>query len=106
MILSSLTIVQAVFVRMWNCSAIGVTGDSELVRTESCWYGITVSWISKCCISMPTDGKAPCVEMGAGALPPLPANSGSPVRSEEHPSELQSLMRISYAVFCLKQKTQ
>src|SRR3546814_10468031 len=26
-------------------------------------------------------------------------------RSEEHPSELQSLMRISYAVFCLKQKT-
>src|SRR3546814_9725182 len=28
------------------------------------------------------------------------------VRSEEHTSELQSLMRISYAVFCLKQKTQ
>src|SRR3546814_3278149 len=27
------------------------------------------------------------------------------VRSEEHTSELQSLMRISYAVFCLKQKT-
>src|SRR3546814_2483749 len=27
-------------------------------------------------------------------------------RSEEHTSELQSLMRISYAVFCLKQKIQ
>src|SRR3546814_9871622 len=27
-------------------------------------------------------------------------------RSEEHTSELQSLMRISYAVFCLKQKNQ
>src|SRR3546814_1285880 len=27
-------------------------------------------------------------------------------RSEEHTSELQSLMRISYAVFCLKQKTR
>src|SRR3546814_3416575 len=26
----------------------------------------------------------------------------SPIRSEEHTSELQSLMRISYAVFCLK----
>src|SRR3546814_9653588 len=26
------------------------------------------------------------------------------LRSEEHPSELQSLMRISYAVFCLKTK--
>src|SRR3546814_5997591 len=31
---------------------------------------------------------------------PLPAH-----RSEEHTSELQSLMRISYAVFCLKKKT-
>src|SRR3546814_2115930 len=33
---------------------------------------------------------------------------GQPVadgRSEEHTSELQSLMRISYAVFCLKKKT-
>src|SRR3546814_5876803 len=29
-----------------------------------------------------------------------------PVRSEEHTSELQSLMRISYAVFCLKKKQE
>src|SRR3546814_1254100 len=28
-----------------------------------------------------------------------------PMRSEEHTSELQSLMRISYAVFCLQKKT-
>src|SRR3546814_1558365 len=36
------------------------------------------------------------------------STSGLMVRSEEHTSELQSLMRISYAVFCLKikQKTQ
>src|SRR3546814_9944290 len=33
--------------------------------------------------------------------PPEPAEP----RSEEHTSELQSLMRISYAVFCLKKKT-
>src|SRR3546814_6022820 len=33
------------------------------------------------------------------------ATRGSRGRSEEHTSELQSLMRISYAVFCLKQKT-
>src|SRR3546814_6049501 len=31
---------------------------------------------------------------------------GWPSRSEEHTSELQSLMRISYAVFCLKKKNQ
>src|SRR3546814_1298454 len=30
--------------------------------------------------------------------------AGDAVRSEEHTSELQSLMRISYAVFCLKKK--
>src|SRR3546814_5977965 len=31
---------------------------------------------------------------------------GRGTRSEEHTSELQSLMRISYAVFCLKKKTK
>src|SRR3546814_5541999 len=31
---------------------------------------------------------------------------GQPARSEEHTSELQSLMRISYAVFCLKKKNK
>src|SRR3546814_17428914 len=30
--------------------------------------------------------------------------NAEPTRSEEHTSELQSLMRISYAVFCLKKK--
>src|SRR3546814_6173477 len=34
----------------------------------------------------------------------LPAGLEALVRSEEHTSELQSLMRISYAVFCLKKK--
>src|SRR3546814_7271467 len=34
-----------------------------------------------------------------GAFPPT-----NPERSEEHTSELQSLMRISYAVFCMKKK--
>src|SRR3546814_8359474 len=36
---------------------------------------------------------------------PRMAEFGKP-RSEEHTSELQSLMRISYAVFCLKKKKQ
>src|SRR3546814_5535652 len=38
---------------------------------------------------------------------PTIAEGGEPFysRSEEHTSELQSLMRISYAVFCLKQNT-
>src|SRR3546814_8156685 len=40
--------------------------------------------------------------LGSGAGQSLRVND---VRSEEHTSELQSLMSISYAVFCLKQKT-
>src|SRR3546814_8144980 len=35
---------------------------------------------------------------------PKLTDDGGVVRSEEHTSELQSLMRISYAVFCLKKK--
>src|SRR3546814_9969904 len=37
---------------------------------------------------------------------PYPHRDGGGARSEEHTSELQSLMRISYAVFCLKKKNQ
>src|SRR3546814_9226644 len=40
---------------------------------------------------------APCCRASASAAKSVP-------RSEEHTSELQSLMRISYAVFCLKKK--
>src|SRR3546814_8045573 len=45
--------------------------------------------------------KAPEAEKAADAIPVEVARAS---RSEEHTSELQSLMRISYAVFCLKKK--
>src|SRR3546814_6315500 len=38
-------------------------------------------------------------------LDPAEVRRRNLIRSEEHTSELQSLMRISYAVFCLKKKT-
>src|SRR3546814_6566818 len=44
----------------------------------------------------------PARQLWPCAAQPLAA---APKRSEEHTSELQSLMRISYAVFCLKKKT-
>src|SRR3546814_3401820 len=59
------------------------------------------------------EGLMPIIE---AVLPLKPVSPGGPVdvfaflprwrpnRSEEHTSELQSLMRISYAVFCLKKK--
>src|SRR3546814_5690805 len=42
------------------------------------------------------------VPLRGGAF--VKALDGAGIRSEEHTSELQSLMRISYAVFCLKKK--
>src|SRR3546814_18783781 len=45
-----------------------------------------------------TDGEARFAEGNGEAPDPVQS------RSEEHTSELQSLMRISYAVFCLKKK--
>src|SRR3546814_9784519 len=43
--------------------------------------------------------------LGIEQVAPDPGELGK-ARSEEHTSELQSLMRISYAVFCLKKKTR
>src|SRR3546814_5385398 len=45
-------------------------------------------------------------ERVASRLQSLLQASGKVRRSEEHTSELQSLMRISYAVFCLKKKNK
>src|SRR3546814_5612430 len=42
---------------------------------------------------------------GGGLDREIERHAGERQRSEEHTSELQSLMRISYAVFCLKKKT-
>src|SRR3546814_1921726 len=52
-----------------------------------------------------TGGTAAAVPMGFGAGGSVYlADKPGGARSEEHTSELQSLMRISYAVFCLKKK--
>src|SRR3546814_6533036 len=54
-----------------------------------------------------------CLDSGAGldaiaalAIATLREKGAPRARSEEHTSELQSLMRISYAVFCLKKKKE
>src|SRR3546814_6376848 len=49
------------------------------------------------CPAVPTAQRAASRSLEYGRAPQNP-------RSEEHTSELQSLMRISYAVFCLKKK--
>src|SRR3546814_7826956 len=66
-------------------------------------------WVISRSISPATYSSAGAVayagtEPASGARNSASRNSMAMVRSEEHTSELQSLMRISYAVFCLKKK--
>src|SRR3546814_7682140 len=62
-------------------------------------------------VSRPTGTFRGCLRNDAGLVPAgdngWQHGAGIELfRSEEHTSELQSLMRISYAVFCLKKKTK
>src|SRR3546814_7558844 len=61
-----------------------------------------------CCAGLPRFQCRNRNRMRASKLQQTPehAHVFHPCRSEEHTSELQSLMRISYAVFCLKKKKQ
>src|SRR3546814_9494922 len=106
-------------------SALGrdrFTGDGGRARVrsyKSCFERRTpVDALRPCHVPAPF-----CVYLAGRPFPRLPARTGAstciaiptPIadaacaasgscRSEEHTSELQSLMRISYAVFCLKKK--
>src|SRR3546814_10035638 len=54
-------------------------------------------------VAGPDRGRTSCTNAAAGTF--RRRDIPSQERSEEHTSELQSLMRISYAVFCLKKKS-
>src|SRR3546814_10696907 len=70
-------------------------------------YGTVASYLMTHC-SVPMLVLPTTVRPAQTSLPTVHERLRLPVgglgRSEEHTSELQSLMRISYAVFCLKQK--
>src|SRR3546814_1003302 len=51
-----------------------------------------------------TNSPQPAIESAFRKEEAKPCDALSSTRSEDHTSELQSLMRISYAVFCLKKK--
>src|SRR3546814_3385269 len=71
-----------------NCRAPGGPGGACAAHSASV-AGVPAARAAPSCL----DGRK---AVGAG--------SSTSSRSEEHTSELQSLMRISYAVFCLKKK--
>src|SRR3546814_2958986 len=73
---------------------------------ETCSLCGNVDTINPCsiCSDPRRDDRALCVVEDVADLWALEKSRLFPGRSEEHTSELQSLMRISYAVFCLKKK--
>src|SRR3546814_8086303 len=74
--------------------------------TTDCGIGLAITTVSPlfCTFALPISKGAAfsgsARKVSSSTLP----NASGVMRSEEHTSELQSLMRISYAVFCLKKK--
>src|SRR3546814_5511237 len=86
--------------RCRTTAAAGIqSGQGKSIRERTkmkhvIWTALALACAAGTGVAVAADGAAPAADK-AGAL-----------RSEEHTSELQSLMRISYAVFCLKKKKQ
>src|SRR3546814_4887814 len=95
--------------------------DRQQYRDDAQWRPAESAWPLKA--ELPTQAGSALAPPGYGAailhclqVPPRAGPVGRysrifrsgehRMRSEEHTSELQSLMRISYAVFCLKKKTK
>src|SRR3546814_4704409 len=90
-------------------------------RTDTLFPYTTLFRSHRAVLLQECERRRPCLPLPSRAQPTLPAgldthlapqrktpNQGPApkLRSEEHTSELQSLMRISYAVFCLKKKNK
>src|SRR3546814_5685202 len=99
-------------------SALKAVTTASVSTTTSRLSATTGAAPSRCVLVLPAmralqiwlrDAASARWPMDFAALPPDCAQSALATgagRSEEHTSELQSLMRISYAVFCLKKKKQ
>src|SRR3546814_10477283 len=82
--------------REYSCSSL------EALPHLDCCHG---SWFTPASVCQTwRKSVAACRQVASGSRPYHPKPAPTPTRSEEHTSELQSLMRISYAVFCLKKK--
>src|SRR3546814_1628868 len=85
--------------------APGVLGSA---RASTSWNGTSSSLSTAENVSFTWPEKCSSVSSSMHLPRPVQVRHGTGAirRSEEHTSELQSLMRISYAVFCLKKKKQ
>src|SRR3546814_2586426 len=87
------------YTTLFRSDAIPLDGEDENLRAEDQGHPRALCGRSR---TSAEGDDGPLQKGGLQSARGLLANAG---RSEEHTSELQSLMRISYAVFCLKKKT-
>src|SRR3546814_5280093 len=66
--------------------------------------GLHPQWAGRVTRAVIANAPHPAIFQRLLASTPQQREASQYIRSEEHTSELQSLMRISYAVFCLKKK--
>src|SRR3546814_2635377 len=117
-------------VKAWNWSEFNALPKTKMTRDIHCvtsWSKLDTAWegvivddiLADAGVERPTDfvlahcydgysTNVPLADLASGKAMVALNYEGQPLprdhRSEEHTSELQSLMRISYAVFCLKKK--
>src|SRR3546814_4098126 len=93
------------YTTLFRSPAPALSRDEARTQLHLPAEGVVVGWIGRLSAE-----KAPDDAIRAFASTTCGAHfclmGDGPLRSEEHTSELQSLMRISYAVFCLKKKKQ
>src|SRR3546814_1944893 len=81
---------------------------TTLFRSDQVGYAAAVGWSGRYSVTVAVGGirfVAPVRISDVVTVSAKLVHTGTS-RSEEHTSELQSLMRISYAVFCLKKKNK
>src|SRR3546814_1731162 len=86
-------------------ATFGVDTDEDIARTLAMFGGFTEGLQLFASFAMLINFPRFNKMKGMGQIVSWSVRDESLHRSEEHTSELQSLMRISYAVFCLKKKT-
>src|SRR3546814_8747750 len=89
---------------LWMGCARPIHGSGRIERTQSAKLGMKPRSSRTCCSPTSRTGTTRPVD-SVIVTPKKRSSMKMPsARSEEHTSELQSLMRISYAVFCLKKQ--
>src|SRR3546814_10869049 len=91
--------------KLVTATPIPIKLGQNRVNPSACWSEIAQTISSKPATIKRSHAILPSgTSSGLSGYAAIDRNGGARYRSEEHTSELQSLMRISYAVFCLKKK--